>query len=85
MELEGSNPDVLDGYPLRLNIDFGSRIGSLLDALENWSNGDVLLMPEGVTPPSHERCAWIVRVCTQRGWRFCRRLHIDLFGNVRGT
>ncbi|MCH7962079.1 MAG: radical SAM protein, partial [Planctomycetes bacterium] len=62
-----------------------AEIDSLLDALENWSNDDVLLMPEGVTPPSQERCAWIVRVCTQRGWRFCRRLHIDLFGNVRGT
>ncbi|MCH8270561.1 MAG: 7-carboxy-7-deazaguanine synthase QueE [Planctomycetes bacterium] len=62
-----------------------TEIDSLLDALDNWSNHDVLLMPEGVTPPSQEQCAWIVRVCTQRGWRFCRRLHIDLFGNVRGT
>ena len=62
-----------------------AEIDSLLGALENWSNDDVLLMPEGVTPPSQEQCAWIVGVCTRRGWRFCRRLHIDLFGNVRGT
>jgi len=45
----------------------------------------VLLMPEGVRPPEPERDAWIVAACLERRWRYCRRLHIDLFGNRRGT
>lgn len=46
----------------------------------------VLLMPEGVTLEALEdRSKWLVDVCKQRGFRFCHRLHIDLFGNTRGT
>jgi len=46
----------------------------------------VLLMPEGVTTESlSERDALIVAHCKQRGFRYCRRLHVDLFGNTPGT
>jgi 7-carboxy-7-deazaguanine synthase len=31
------------------------------------------------------RQAWLVEVCKQTGWRYSPRLHIDLFGNKRGT
>ncbi|MBS0196574.1 MAG: 7-carboxy-7-deazaguanine synthase QueE [Planctomycetes bacterium] len=61
------------------------EIDELLSRLRGWSAGDVMLMPEGVTPPDAQRTAWIVQACLQRGWRLCRRLHIDLFGNKRGT
>jgi 7-carboxy-7-deazaguanine synthase len=46
---------------------------------------DILLMPEGVQAPDPDRSAWLVRTCLERRWRYCRRLHIDLFGNRRGT
>ncbi len=62
-----------------------AEIDELLSRLSGWSPGDVMLMPEGVTPPDAQRTAWIVQACLQRGWRLCRRLHIDLFGNKRGT
>ncbi len=45
----------------------------------------VMLMPEGVQVPTPGEHQWIVDACVQRGWRFCRRLHIDLFGHKRGT
>ena len=46
----------------------------------------VLLMPEGVTTESlKERDAMLVEHCKQRGFRYCRRLHVDLFGNTPGT
>jgi 7-carboxy-7-deazaguanine synthase len=45
-----------------------------------------LLMPEGVTVEKLEsRRDWLIRACKQHGFRFCQRLHIDLFGNTRGT
>ena len=46
----------------------------------------VLLMPEGITQEAlRERQAWLVEVCKRTGWRYSPRLHIDLFGNKRGT
>ncbi|MFZ4573842.1 MAG: 7-carboxy-7-deazaguanine synthase QueE [Phycisphaerales bacterium] len=46
---------------------------------------DVLLMPEGVDRPSAESRRWIAGACVARGWRYCPRLHIELYGNTRGT
>jgi 7-carboxy-7-deazaguanine synthase len=61
------------------------EIDALLSRLRGWSASDILLMPEGTTPPTAERKAWVVNACTERGWRYCHRLHIELFGNTRGT
>lgn len=61
------------------------EIDSLLGRLRGWNAADVMLMPEGVCPPRAEQTEWMVGECLRRGWRYCRRLHIDLFGNKRGT
>jgi len=46
----------------------------------------ILLMPEGITQEDlHSRQTWLVDVCKRTGWRYSPRLHIDLFGNKRGT
>jgi 7-carboxy-7-deazaguanine synthase len=46
----------------------------------------VLLMPEGIDAGSlRSRAAWLVDICKQTGYRYCPRLHIELFGNTRGT
>ncbi len=45
----------------------------------------VLLMPEGTAPHGSGATDWVVRACIERGWRYCHRAHIDLFGNTRGT
>lgn len=46
----------------------------------------VLLMPEGVDAAQlRERGYWLAGVCKDCGYRFCPRLHIELFGNRRGT
>ena len=46
----------------------------------------ILLMPEGITQEAlHSRQTWLVEVCKRTGWRYSPRLHIDLFGNKRGT
>ncbi len=62
-----------------------AEIDALLAQLQNWQREDVLLMPEGVVSPSHETRKWVAEVCMRRGWRYCTRLHIDIFGNKRGT
>lgn len=46
----------------------------------------ILLMPEGTDAAIlHERSQWIVEVCKQRGYRFCPRIHVLLWGARRGV
>jgi len=46
----------------------------------------ILLMPEGITMETlRERAAWLPELCKARGYRYAHRLHIELFGNTRGT
>ncbi|NUQ52724.1 MAG: 7-carboxy-7-deazaguanine synthase QueE [Phycisphaerales bacterium] len=61
------------------------EIEQLLASIGGVRPGRVLLMPEGVTVPSRETQQEIVSVCIERGWRYCPRLHIEIFGNRRGT
>jgi len=61
------------------------EVEALLARLTGWAPDDVLLMPEGVVVPAQERTSWMVSACIERGWRFCPRLHIQVFGNRRGT
>jgi len=61
------------------------EIEQLFAKLQGLLPEQILLMPEGVITPTRERTSWVVEACKARGWRYCHRLHIELFGNVRGT
>ncbi len=46
----------------------------------------VLLMPEGIDVKTlATRSPWLIEICKREGFRFCPRLHIELFGHQRGT
>jgi 7-carboxy-7-deazaguanine synthase len=46
----------------------------------------VVLMPEGVTEETLDRRSpWIAEVCKKYGYRFSPRLHVHLYGNLRGV
>lgn len=46
----------------------------------------VFLMPEGTSLEAlRARASWLVDVCRDRGYRYAHRLHVELFGNRRGT
>jgi len=63
-----------------------AEIDDLLARIGEYESSNVLLMPQGVTDEeltAHGR--WIVDICKQRGFRYCPRLQIRLFGNTRGT
>lgn len=62
-----------------------AEIEAILTKLPEVAPIDVLLMPEGVTRPDPAGLGWLVEACVTRGWRYCHRLHIELFGNRRGT
>lgn len=63
-----------------------AEIQTLLDQLEGWKPSDVQLMPEGTDAPTlRSRAGWIAEVCRRTGYRYSPRMHIELFGNRRGT
>jgi 7-carboxy-7-deazaguanine synthase len=46
----------------------------------------ILLMPEGIDSETlASRASWLAEICKREGFRFCPRLHIELFGHTRGT
>lgn len=46
----------------------------------------VLLMPEGTDALTlRTRSLPLVEICKERGYRFCDRLHVHLYGHTRGT
>jgi 7-carboxy-7-deazaguanine synthase len=48
--------------------------------------GKVILMPEGVRADVlNERGVWVAELCKRYGYRFSPRLHVHLYGNLRGT
>jgi len=76
-------------YQLKFVVDRPEdliEIDALLVQLGSYDPANVLLMPQGVTRAElADRGPWIADLCKQRGFRFCPRLHIDLFGHTRGT
>jgi 7-carboxy-7-deazaguanine synthase len=45
----------------------------------------VVLMAEGTSPEQiHQKAEWIVKLCKRDRFRYSPRLHIDLWGDVRG-
>lgn len=63
-----------------------AEIKELLSRLPPVPFERILLMPEGVdTKTLAARSPWLVEVCKREGFRFCPRIHIDLFGHLRGT
>jgi 7-carboxy-7-deazaguanine synthase len=88
-------PDVIrafmdrSDYQLKFVIDRPADVDearALLDQLPGVEPAKVLLMPQGVTREELDRRGpWLAEVCKRHGFRFCPRLHIELYGNVRGT
>jgi 7-carboxy-7-deazaguanine synthase len=81
----------LDNYDYQLKFvvaekrDF-DEIGQILEQLKAVDRSRVLIMAEGTTAARlHARGRWIVDLCKQYGYRFTPRLHIELYGNRRGT
>jgi len=64
-----------------------TEIKELLEALEYpVPPNKVLLMPEGTDAQTLDnRKDTLMEICDREGYRYCNRLHIELFGNTRGT
>lgn len=62
------------------------EIQALLGDIGGVPPADVLLMPEGITAMAlQDKGAWLAELCKAHGYRFCPRLHIELYGHRPGT
>jgi 7-carboxy-7-deazaguanine synthase len=81
----------IDGYDYQLKFVVArpsdlDEIESVLARLQGVDRARVLLMPEGIARRAlAAKAGWLAEICKQRGFGFTPRLHIELFGNRRGT
>ncbi|MEO6002809.1 MAG: 7-carboxy-7-deazaguanine synthase QueE [Opitutus sp.] len=89
-------PDVvrawIDDYPYQFKFvvaqpgDIEELEGMLTSLKREIPRDRVLLMPEGTSLEAiRSRAGWLGEVCKARGYRYAHRLHIELYGNKRGT
>ena len=89
-------PDIvrewINHYPFQLKFvvagpgDLDEIKGLVAGLGEDVPPHKVMLMPEGKTAEqTRERENILIDICRDNGYRYCQRLHLDLFGNTRGT
>jgi 7-carboxy-7-deazaguanine synthase len=72
-------------FVVRRERDF-NEIEEILERLKNPDRSRVLIMAEGTTRKQIDaKAAWIVELCKRHGYGYTPRLHIELYGNRRGT
>ncbi len=82
---------LMAGYAYQLKFVVGSpgdlgEIRQLLDDLGGPDSDRVMLMPEGTDRDTlQQRASWLIEICKETGFRYCPRLHIELFGHQRGV
>ena len=95
-ELTRWQPEVLrqwvTAFPFQIKLvvtdesDARESLSLLKSALPEVPNWKIQLMPEGREEATlASRAEWLVDFCKLTGCRFCQRLHISLFGNIKGT
>jgi 7-carboxy-7-deazaguanine synthase len=63
-----------------------AELRDILDKLKKVEPSRVLIMAQGTEPRRiQSKARWIVELCKKYGYGYTPRLHIDLYGNRRGT
>lgn len=78
----------LCAYQLKFVVEHVKDLEEIEEILGRLAGVDrirVLLMPQGVTHEElSERGPWVAEICKERGYRYCPRVHIELWGHKRG-
>lgn len=81
----------IDRYDYQLKFVVNRRddfdeIANILEKLTNVDRSRVLIMGQGKTARElRDKTKWIIELCKNYGFGYTPRLHIELFGNRRGT
>ncbi|REJ80251.1 MAG: 7-carboxy-7-deazaguanine synthase QueE [Planctomycetota bacterium] len=76
-------------YQFKFVIDAPGDVTEVEEYLSEFPEADsrrVYLMPQAIEPgPLQEKAAWLKDAAASHGWKLSPRLHVELFGNTRGT
>ena len=81
----------IDRYDYQLKFVVDQRtdfdeVAEILEKLRNVDSSRVLIMGQGKTARElRDKTKWIIDLCKTYGFGYSPRLHIELFGNRRGT
>lgn len=78
------------GYQLKFVVSEEADVNEIENMLAQLGReiprAKVLLMPEGTTVEAlRAKAGWLGELCKARGYRYAPRLHVELYGNKRGT
>lgn len=82
---------LIDRYDYQLKFVVDQRedfdeVAEILESLKKVDCSRVLIMGQGKTARElRDKAKWIVELCKTYGFGYTPRLHIELFGNRRGT
>ncbi|MBI2452611.1 7-carboxy-7-deazaguanine synthase QueE [Candidatus Pacearchaeota archaeon] len=77
-----------NNYQLKFVVNQHSDMSEIVELQEDLQvpGNKIYLMPQGISEEQFkERQHWLFRVCQQYGFTYTPRMHIDIFGNVRGS
>jgi 7-carboxy-7-deazaguanine synthase len=77
-------------YQLKFVISSGTDVEEIQSLVRELDRkippSRILLMPEGTSVEAiRGRDETLIEICKQHGYRYCNRLHIELFGHTRAT
>lgn len=77
-------------YQFKFVVSSSSNIAEIMETVSPLAGRippwKILLMPEGTEDIAlKSRQSDVLEICKERGYRYCDRLHIHLFGNTKGT
>ena len=86
MEVEAASDEPAEEHVPTHDLSAAMDEVRTLTEMLNADRDRVVLMPEGIDRDRlRERGRWIAEICKQEGFRFSPRLHVDLWGDMRGV
>jgi 7-carboxy-7-deazaguanine synthase len=86
--IESRDVESRHDYQVKFVVNGEEDLNEILELQEEIgiASADIYLMPQGIDSEMlRSRSAMIFEMCMKYGFNFTPRLHIDLFGNKRGT
>lgn len=74
-------------FQLKFVVNEQTDLEEILDLQQKWKvdNDVIYLMPQGISSSQFEdKSKWIFNNCVKYGFNYSPRMHIDLFGNIKG-
>jgi len=80
--------DTVEDLQVKFVVQSEKDLQTVLDFQQKYwiPNDQIYLMPEGRTEAELKtKAKWVVEICKEKGFRYCPRAHIEIYGQKRGV